>query len=248
MTIVCKCFNPYPSNVCSFCSQQEITETEKQSFEHFLETVKAIKIDCFLYKSEEILALCPWQGLPKKIVPSEEDNCCELLEQVLGDVQLKMQEKDDEVYDIFDVLQHHLQTTTGKFEQEGLDISQKATKPEIANFLHEHISRYNYLYEQEFHQLREFKDFQDNITALAVPTCKMDLLLQVISNATGTVIIVVSSSKERLIQTIVPETTVQATAPFFLAYLHSGSGRFISTIPVVKGRRNINVEMYNFMP
>ncbi len=219
-----------------FFSHQEISEIERQSFEHYLETLKSIKVDCFLYKPEEILALCPWQGLPKKIVPSEEDNCLELLDQVLSDVQLQIHDKEGEVCDIFDVLQQHLLTTMGTFQQEGLDISLRATKPGIADFLCEHIARYNSLYEQEFHLSSELKDFERDIMALAVPTCKMHHLLQVISNATGTVVIVVSSSKEQLIQTIMPETTVEATAPFFLAYSHAGSGRFFCTTPVVKGK------------
>ena len=182
-----------------------------------------------------VLALSPWESLPKRTISSEKDDCYSFLEQVLQDIQLEIHDKEsDDIYDIFDVLQHHLLVNDAKLQQNVLEKQLRSGKTEIANFLVEHISRNEDLYHHDFQTLSE-PNFQNQINKLVVPTSDLPLLLQIIANSIGTVLIVVSSAKDKLFQTITPQVPIQATEPFFFAYMHAGSARFVCTVPIVQG-------------
>lgn len=193
-------------------------------------------MDSIVYKPIEVLTLCPWEGMPKKKVISDDTESQEFLQDALRQFHLILKKPSEDEHDLMHVLKRHLQIEEAKFQQEELSEAMQASEKDVAQFLANHTKVQSELYREEFLNMRDFKSFVKEIETSMVATAQYSLLLKIIADSTQSVVIVISSCKERHIQTIIPQKSIRATTPFVLAYLSIGSGTFLSAVPESKGK------------
>ena len=194
------------------------------SYLNLQKVAENIKITSVLYQPVEIIVNCPWQGLDELSHVKFRSEMSESLDNLLSDFDLVRMPLE------FDNMLKFFSNCVTENDNGDLLLKQSFSPSNfhhLDNILTKFIRKNNSIYEKDFLSKDVFDSFASDLTVSSNSKAMHHTIVQAMADLTGSIIIIISSCQDRLLQTIEPIRKIKSPVPFFMAHLAVGGGKFI---------------------